>query len=165
MPVILMPACWIWMIACSRPAPGPRTRTSHSSTPCLRAAWAAFSAARPAAKGVLLRAPLKPTVPADAHDSVSPFMSVMVTMVLLKVALMWATPLETPLRTFFLAAALAPAAGLPAPSDIASASFADHPDYAVPAVDYGPHGGPYKELLTKFLNALLTGDGLAGTFA
>src|SRR5215213_6767202 len=109
MPVILMPACWIWMIACSRPAPGPRTRTSHSITPCLRAAWAAASAARPAANGVLLRAPLKPTVPADAHEIVSPFVSVIVTIVLLNVALMWATPLVTPLRIFFLAPAFAPA--------------------------------------------------------
>ena len=48
---------------------------------------AAFSAARPAAKGVLLRAPLKPTVPAEAQERVSPLVSVMVTMVLLNVAL------------------------------------------------------------------------------
>src|SRR2546428_12607669 len=88
MPVILMPACWIWMIACSRPAPGPFTLTSHSITPCLRAALAACSAARPAAKGVLLRAPLKPTVPADAHDSVSPLVSVIVIIVLLNDDLM-----------------------------------------------------------------------------
>src|SRR5437667_32277 len=41
-----------------------------------------------AANGVLLRLPLKPTVPAEAKQSTSPFVSVMVTMVLLKVALM-----------------------------------------------------------------------------
>jgi hypothetical protein len=111
MPVILMPACWIWRIACSRPAPGPFTRTSHSSTPCFRAAEAAFSAARPAAKGVLFRAPLKPTVPADAHDSVSPFVSVIVTTVLLNVALMWAMARVTPLRTRFLGPGFPPAAG------------------------------------------------------
>src|SRR5438132_14282096 len=109
------------MIACSRPAPGPRTRTSHSSTPCLRAAWAAASAARPAANGVLLRAPLNPTVPADAHASVSPLRSVIVTIVLLNVDLMYAIPRVTPLRTFFFAAALAPAAGLPGAAVVVSA--------------------------------------------
>jgi hypothetical protein len=51
--------------------------------PLLRRCWAAFSAARPAANGVLLRAPLKPTVPAEAHEIVSPLVSVIVTIVLL----------------------------------------------------------------------------------
>src|SRR5581483_4396881 len=86
--------------------------------PCLRASLAAFSAARPAAKGVLFRAPLKPTVPADAQESVSPFVSVIVTIVLLKVALMCATPRVTPLRIFFFAAAFAAWDGFPAASDI-----------------------------------------------
>src|SRR5690606_12833690 len=77
--------------------------------PLLRATWAALSAARPAAHGVLLRAPLIPgTVPADAHEIVSPLGSVMVMIVLLNVALMWAMPRVTPLRTFFFAAALPP---------------------------------------------------------
>jgi len=38
--------------------------------------------------------------------------SVMVTIVLLNVALMWATPLVTPLRIFFFAPAFAPVAVL-----------------------------------------------------
>src|SRR6266567_7713625 len=87
MPVTFRPAFWRFRIACSRPEPGPLTFTSISTIPCLRASLAAFSAARPAAKGVLLRAPLKPTVPADAHEMVSPFMSVIVTIVLLNVLL------------------------------------------------------------------------------
>src|SRR4051812_21767337 len=99
----------MFRIACSRPEPGPLTLTSISIMPDLRASEAAFSAARPAANGVLLRAPLKPTVPAEAHEMVSPLVSVMVTIVLLKVALMWATPLVTPLRIFFFGPALAAA--------------------------------------------------------
>src|SRR5258707_725776 len=110
MPLIFRPAFWSCRIACSRPAPGPLTFTSISIIPLLRASAAAFSAARPAAKGVLLRAPLKPTVPADAQEMVSPLVSVMVTIVLLNVALMWATPLVTPLRIFFFGPGLPAAA-------------------------------------------------------
>src|SRR5207253_6506338 len=88
--------------------------------------------ARPAANGVLLRAPLNPAVPADAQEIVSPLVSVIVTIVLLNVALMCATPRVTPLRIFFFAAP-----GLAAAVFDASAmfvrSFADQPDYAVPA--------------------------------
>src|SRR3954468_23650582 len=99
--------------------------------PCLRASLAAFSAARPAANGVLLRAPLKPTVPADAQEIVSPLVSVMVIIVLLKVAFTCATPRVTPLRSFFFGAALP--AGAFIDSDIAQSSFADQQDYALPA--------------------------------
>src|SRR5438552_238391 len=66
------------VMADSRPGPGPFTRTSISRMPRRLALVAHFSAARVAAKGVLLRAPLKPTVPAESQHSVSPFMSVMV---------------------------------------------------------------------------------------
>src|SRR5205085_6553846 len=89
------------VIADSRPEPGPLTRTSISLRPNLLAFSAQVSAARWAAKGVLLRLPLKPTVPAEAKHNVSPLVSVMVTIVLLKVALMWATPRLTFLRAFF----------------------------------------------------------------
>src|SRR5580765_8435541 len=140
------------MIACSRPAPGPFTFTSTSSMPCLRASDAAFSAARPAANGVLLRAPLNPTVPADAQLSVSPLVSVMVTIVLLKVALMCATPRVTPLRSFFFGApGFALAAGF-IDSDIADSSFADHPDYAVPALQTRRVNAAAKRLLAEFLH-------------
>src|SRR5207253_10174135 len=94
------------VIAASRPDPGPLTRTSISLRPNLLAFSAQVSAARWAAKGVLLRLPLKPTVPAEAKHRVSPLASVMVTIVLLKVALMWATPrltLRRALRFLLLA--------------------------------------------------------------
>ena len=56
------------------------------------AALMACSAARRAAKGVLLREPLKPTVPADCQEITLPAVSVMLTIVLLNVLLMWASP-------------------------------------------------------------------------
>jgi hypothetical protein len=56
---------------------------------------------------------LKFTVPADAHEIVSPLVSVIVTIVLLNVALMWTMPLVTPLRIFFVAACCRPCLALP----------------------------------------------------
>src|SRR4051812_38317279 len=100
------PAACKAVMADSRPEPGPLTRTSISLRPNLAARSAQVSAARWAAKGVLLRLPLKPTVPADAKHSASPLVSVMVTIVLLKVALMWAIPrltLRRALRFLLLA--------------------------------------------------------------
>ena len=85
----------------SRPEPGPRTCTSISRIPIRFALIATFSAARLAANGVALRAPLNPTVPAESQHNVSPFTSVIVIIVLLNVALMWAMPLMTLLRIFF----------------------------------------------------------------
>src|SRR5438067_6729064 len=104
------PAACRAVIADSRPEPGPLTRTSISLRPNLVARSAAVSAARWAANGVLLRLPLKPTVPAEANVRVSPFVSVMVTIVLLKVALMWAMPRLT-FRRCFLFLLLATAQG------------------------------------------------------
>src|SRR6516225_6683602 len=100
------PAACKAVIADSRPDPGPFTLTSISFMPNFDARSAQVSAARWAANGVLLRLPLKPTVPADAKQSVSPLVSVMVTMVLLNVALMWAMPrltLRRALRFLLLA--------------------------------------------------------------
>ena len=89
-------------MADSRPAPGPFTRTSSSTTPCFFASFAQNCAARWAAKGVLLRAPenflslpTAGTEPAEAQHSTSPLGSVIVTMVLLNVALICAMPLAT----------------------------------------------------------------------
>ncbi len=76
------------VIALSRPPPGPLTRTSTSLMPNFFAFSAACCAAHWPAKGVLLRLPLKPDVPALAQQSVSPLISVTVTVVLLNVALM-----------------------------------------------------------------------------
>src|SRR5436305_13565596 len=112
--IVRPPACRA-VIADSRPGAGPLTRTSISLRPNLVARSAAVSAARWAANGVLLRLPLKPTVPAEAKQSVSPLVSVMVTMVLLNVALMWATPrltLRRALRFLLLATACAPPHGV-----------------------------------------------------
>src|SRR5256885_7572553 len=106
MALIERPAACRAVIADSRPEPGPLTRTSISLRPNLLAFSAQVSAARWAANGVLLRLPLKPTVPAEAKHKVSPLVSVMVTIVLLKVALMWATPrltLRRALRFLLLA--------------------------------------------------------------
>src|SRR3954467_8269571 len=95
-------------MAVSRPEPGPLTKTSIFFMPWSMArrpdAWAAILAA----KGVGLREPLKPTVPAEAHGITAPVGSVMVTMVLLNVLLMWASPWATfffSLRRTFLAPA------------------------------------------------------------
>src|SRR6516165_8259356 len=92
MALMFNPAACSAVIADSRPEPGPFTRTSISFKPNLDARSAATSAARWAANGVLFRLPLKPTVPADAKQSTSPLVSVIDTIVLLNVALMWAMP-------------------------------------------------------------------------
>src|SRR6266702_5398842 len=113
------PAACSAVMADSRPEPGPFTLTSISLSPNLVALSAAVSAARWAAKGVLLRLPLKPTVPAEAKHRVSPLVSVMVTMVLLKVDLMCATPRLTfrrALRFLLLATGDHPQAKRPHPT-------------------------------------------------
>src|SRR5690242_15333722 len=79
----------------SRPDPGPLTSTSSVRIPCSTAFLAASSAATCAAYGVDLREPLKPIMPALDHEIALPAVSVMVTMVLLKVAATWATPCTT----------------------------------------------------------------------
>src|SRR3989304_3001661 len=74
--------------------------------PWALAFWAAFSAAVCAAKGVLFRDPLKPTVPALDQLTTFPLRSVMLIMVLLKVAWTWAIPCA-----MFLTSFLGPARG------------------------------------------------------
>src|SRR6185295_3177774 len=101
-----IPAVCRAVMALSRPEPGPFTRTSSSLTPYLAAFSAACCPAHWPAKGVDFRLPLKPLVPALAQQSVSPLVSVMVTVVLLKVARTWALAPVTLRRTFFF---LAPA--------------------------------------------------------
>ena len=87
-----MPVFWMLRTAVSRPEPGPFTCTSTRRRPCSIAARVASSAAIWAANGVLLRDPLKPTPPDDAHEMTLPSVSVMETMVLLNELLMWTTP-------------------------------------------------------------------------
>jgi hypothetical protein len=71
-------------------------------SPSAIASFAELSAAVWAANGVDLRDPLKPTLPAEAQEMAFPTRSVMVTMVLLKVAWMWATPTGSTFFSFFL---------------------------------------------------------------
>src|SRR5690606_15322596 len=83
----------------SRPEPGPQTSTSSVRMPCSCAFLATSSAATWAANGVDLREPLKPCAPADDQAMVLPCASVTVIIVLLKVELTWATPVEMFLRS------------------------------------------------------------------
>src|SRR6266566_4974512 len=64
--------------------------------------FAAFDAACWAAKGVPFRDPRKPSDPELFHDRTLPFMSEIVTIVLLKDACTYANPCGTCLRSFFL---------------------------------------------------------------
>src|SRR3954471_19348103 len=89
------PAACSDRIAVSRPEPGPFTNTSTLRMPCSWARRAALSAAICAANGVDLREPLNPTWPADAQAMTAPIGSVIDTMVLLNVLLMWAWPWAT----------------------------------------------------------------------
>ena len=86
--LIVRPADCRAVMALSRPPPGPLTRTSNSLTPNFEAFSAHCWAAHWPANGVLLRLPLKPHVPPLAQQRASPFVSVIVTVVLLKLALM-----------------------------------------------------------------------------
>src|SRR5580698_5901166 len=99
--VILSPQALSARTADSRPGPGPATRTSTFFTPCSCAAVPAFSAATWAANGVLLREPRKPQPPEVAQDSVLPWRSVIVMIVLLNGACTCAIASSTFLRAFF----------------------------------------------------------------
>src|SRR3989344_3471373 len=92
MELISRPAPWRARIAVSRPAHGPLTSTLTSRTQASNALAAAFSAAAEAANGVPFFVPLKPEPPAEAQATMPPVGSVIETIVLLKVAWMWATP-------------------------------------------------------------------------
>ena len=71
--------------------------------PKLKALVQAASDAVWAAKGVPLRAPLKPELPDEAQQTVFPNMSLIVTIVLLNVVFMFATPTATDFFCFFFA--------------------------------------------------------------
>ena len=91
------------LTADSRPGPGPLTRTSRFFMPYSSAARPAFSAATWAANGVLFLEPRNPAPPAVAQHSAFPCRSLMVMIVLLKDAWMWAMPSLTVFFTFFFA--------------------------------------------------------------
>src|SRR3954453_22029742 len=95
-------------IAVSRPEPGPFTKTSTFFMPCSCACLAADSAASCAANGVDLREPLKPTPPDAPQLITAPVVSVIETIVLLNVDLMWAWPIA--MFFFSLRRGLRPAA-------------------------------------------------------
>src|SRR5512144_1955422 len=83
-------------------------------TPHSIAFLATSSAATVAAKGVLFLDPLNPFDPELHHARVFPSGSVIVMIVLLKVAWMWATPTGTLLRTFLFPFLFGVAIGPPA---------------------------------------------------
>src|SRR5699024_1839254 len=112
------PAACSERIAVSRPEPGPFTKTSTFFMPCSCALRAAFSAAICAANGVDLREPLKPTWPDDAQETTLPVGSVIDTMVLLNVLLMWAAPSGM----FFLSLRRVPRLG-PVPRDLGGIAY------------------------------------------
>src|SRR5258708_12905586 len=122
------PAAWSARTADSRPPPGPLTCTTTARIPTSEHLRAHASAAVCAAYGVPLREPLKPTEPALDHAITVPCWSVIVTIVLLNVAWMCATPSGTLRRTFLRRGAGAGVPDAPAPPDPpAAASFSGPP--------------------------------------
>jgi hypothetical protein len=95
MAVISIPDACRDLMAASRPDPGPFTQASAFLTPLSIASLAAAWAAICAAKGVLFFDPLKPILPEVDQQIRFPLVSVMLTMVLLKVAWIWATALDS----------------------------------------------------------------------
>src|SRR5579863_10316385 len=128
--VMVKPAACNERSADSRPEPGPATSTSSVRMPCSCAFLAASSAATCAAYGVDLREPLKPMVPDDDQAIVLPCASVMVIIVLLKVALTCATPAVMFLRS---RRRMRDAAGAPAAAPV--------PVAAAPVCAAGAAGG------------------------
>src|SRR5688500_11724426 len=106
MDLMWRPAVASAWIADSRPDPGPCTRTVTRRTPRLIASRPACSAATVAANGVDFFDPLKPALPALDHTTTFPWLSVIVMIVLLKVALTWAWPSASTTRLVRLARAV-----------------------------------------------------------
>src|ERR1700751_6266833 len=86
--------------------------------------FAAVDAACCAAKGVPLRDPRKPSDPELFHDRTLPFISEIVTIVLLKDACTYASPCGTCLRSFFLKVFFLPFLSGAAAAPPAAAGFA-----------------------------------------
>lgn len=96
------PAVAKLLTADSRPDPGPATCTETVRSPLSFALLAAVRAACCAAKGVPFLDPRKPSDPALDQEIVLPTRSVMVTMVLLKVAWICTIPSGMCFRSRFL---------------------------------------------------------------
>src|SRR5688572_24305218 len=169
---ILRPVAASARTADSRPEPGPLTFTSTSRTPIFIAFSAQRSAAFCAANGVDLREPLKPTVPAESQQRVSPLGSVIVTIVLLNDASTWQTPRGTirlpfarraagaaPASPSAPGAAVAPAAGAAGAAAGAAASGA-----AASARAFGSRSSSLVSfaMLSELLHALLARHRLPG---
>src|SRR4051794_35120676 len=150
-------------IAVSRPEPGPFTKTSIFFIPCSMARRPAASAAICAANGVDLREPLKPTVPAEAHEITAPVGSVIVTMVLLNVLLMWASPCATFFfslrRTFLAPAAVRLLGGMRYLLEVAGLRGDRGPGALLGAVEVTRRAGQ------RSLGLLLAGNRALGTLA
>ena len=84
--VIFSPQPFKALTADSLPDPGPETSTSTSDKPKLIACSPALVAAIWAAKGVLFLEPLNPFAPELDQEIVLPYLSVILIIVLLKVA-------------------------------------------------------------------------------
>src|SRR6478752_7917883 len=91
----------------SLPAPGPFTYTSTLRTPASEAVFAASAAAICAAYGVFFLEPLNPILPALLQEITWPFLFVKLMMMLLKLAVMCASPYESTFTILFFAAAFA----------------------------------------------------------
>src|SRR5688500_12600210 len=100
------PAATSAWIADSRPDPGPCTLTCTRRTPSVTASRPACSPATVAANGVDFLDPLKPAFPDDPHEMVFPWVSVIVMVVLLNVALTWAMPSASITRFAFFPIAM-----------------------------------------------------------
>src|SRR3954468_23177540 len=100
------PAATSAWIADSRPEPGPCTLTCTRRTPSVTASRPACSPATVAANGVDFFEPLKPAFPDEPQEIVFPLLSVMVMVVLLKVAETCATPSASIMRFVFFPIAM-----------------------------------------------------------
>ena len=98
---ILKPLACNALNAVSLPDPGPLISTDKTFIPNSKALTAAESAATCAAYGVDFLEPLKPFWPDEAQDITLPFVSAILTIVLLNVDCTYAIPLVIFFFTFF----------------------------------------------------------------
>jgi len=100
--VTSIPELWMERMADSLPLPGPFTYTFTFLRPASCAVLEQSSAATWAAYGVFFLEPLNPNFPAEDQEITSPFLLVREMMMLLKEALIWASPTESTMTLRFL---------------------------------------------------------------